>query len=159
MSASVETTMSDDVFRFSLAICDVASAGAGAAALTERVDPFLRRHSLTAAETAAVQTAIEELIVNIGVHGRPGGGEASRHCQGEIRIEAERLVFVLADDAPPFDPRERPKPDLSAPAEQRRIGGLGLHLLFSFFNAMEYARQDGRNISRWILWRGGQKRT
>lgn len=161
MSTIVETVTDNNIFQFRLEIHDAASAGVGAAALTEQIDPFFRRHALSNAETAALQTAIEELLVNIGAYGSTDGGEIReiRHCQGEVRVEHARLVFIINDDAPPFDPRERPKPDLAAPLEKRRIGGLGLHMLFSYFDAMEYAYRNGRNVGRWILQREKQERT
>ena len=60
--------------------------------------------------------------------------EADRHgAPGELEVEAglddDRVVVTLFDRAPTFDPTTVPEPDLSIPPEQRRPGGMGVHLI------------------------------
>lgn len=51
----------------------------------------------------------------------------------------------------PFDPREAPAPDLNSALDERDIGGLGLHLLRTLAEGLDYERRDGANLTRfWI---------
>lgn len=73
-----------------------------------------------------VQLAVDEVATNVMLHGYRGQG-------GSLEIELERvdtdLVVRLRDEAPPFDPRTVPAPDLTLPLTKRPIGGLGIHLV------------------------------
>lgn len=73
-----------------------------------------------------VQLAVDEAATNVMLHGYRGQG-------GSLEIELERadadLVVRLRDEAPPFDPRTVPVPDLTLPLAKRPIGGLGVHLV------------------------------
>jgi len=55
------------------------------------------------------------------------------------------LVIKVEDDGRPFNPLLSPPPDLHRPLEQRRVGGLGLHLVRELTNCIEYDRVDGKN--------------
>lgn len=87
--------------------------------------------------------AVDEAATNTIVHGYHGQ-------PGDIEIEATReqdtLVVRLRDHAFPFDPTLAPPPDLTLPLEMRRFGGLGIHLIRQFTDAMIYrVTSDGSN--------------
>jgi anti-sigma regulatory factor (Ser/Thr protein kinase) len=69
--------------------------------------------------------AVDETTTNSIVHGHDG-----RTGWVEVRVTADgdRLIVVIEDDAPLFDPTTVPEPDLSVPPERRRPGGMGVHL-------------------------------
>ena len=46
----------------------------------------------------------------------------------------------------PFDPLLKPDPDVTLPAEERQIGGLGIYMVKKSMDSMEYERRDGKNI-------------
>jgi serine/threonine-protein kinase RsbW len=47
-------------------------------------------------------------------------------------------VITVEDRARPFDPALAPRADPSAPIEQRRIGGLGWHLVHQVMDEVRY---------------------
>jgi anti-sigma regulatory factor (Ser/Thr protein kinase) len=55
------------------------------------------------------------------------------------------LIADVSDGGAPFDPLAQPAPDIHAPIEERKVGGLGIHLLRTLMDAVEYRRADGRN--------------
>lgn len=55
------------------------------------------------------------------------------------------LTAEIADDGVPFDPRQAPEPDLSGSIEERRVGGLGVHLALTLVDRIDYRRVDGEN--------------
>jgi anti-sigma regulatory factor (Ser/Thr protein kinase) len=87
--------------------------------------------------------AVEEAAANVVVHGyrgQPGDIEV------EVSLEKSVLVIRLRDRAILFDPTSVPPPDLTRPLEERRLGGLGVHLARHFTDSMTYrVTDDGRN--------------
>jgi anti-sigma regulatory factor (Ser/Thr protein kinase) len=55
------------------------------------------------------------------------------------------LVIEVEDDGRPFNPLQVPPPDLERPLAQRKVGGLGLHLVRELTSSIEYDRKDGKN--------------
>jgi len=87
--------------------------------------------------------AVDESATNIIVHGyqgRPGKIEI------QMTLEEDSLVVRLWDQAPLFDPTQIPPPNLALPLEERRFGGLGVHLARHFTDQMTYqVTPDGNN--------------
>ena len=96
--------------------------------------------------TATMQTnmALEEAVVNVMSYAYPKGTE------GDVRIDAyansERLKFVITDSGKAFDPTTYGTVDTSLPAEERSIGGLGIHIMRSYMDSINYERMEGQNI-------------
>lgn len=92
--------------------------------------------------------AIEELATNCIKYGY----EDPRAHRIGLRVEFDdgELRVGVEDDGRPFNPLEQPAPDVTLAAEDRPIGGLGLHLLRRMFDRMEYHREDGLNRVRLV---------
>ena len=74
-----------------------------------------------------VRLATEEVVTNVIDHGYVGmtpGPVAVR-----FRRDPAQVVVTIEDLARPFDPAHAPRAALSAPMDERRIGGLGWHLV------------------------------
>jgi len=85
---------------------------------------------------------VEELFTNM-VKYAPG-----RHPI-RVGLDWERPVLTvqLRDfGVPAFDPTRAPKPDVEAPVSERRAGGLGIHLVRSIADALEYQHRDGDSV-------------
>ena len=87
--------------------------------------------------------AVDEALTNIIVHGY-------ENRDGPIDIQVARLEdgveIILRDRAMPFDPTQVAPPNLSLPLEQRRRGGLGIYLVKTNTDALNYRRtEDGAN--------------
>lgn len=88
--------------------------------------------------------ALEEVLTNVISYAFPQGG---RHeIDVAIAWRDGSLQATVSDDGTAFDPLSRPVPDLHLPVEDRRIGGLGIHLLRRLTDAAEYRREGGRNV-------------
>ena len=55
------------------------------------------------------------------------------------------IIGLDLDDGRAFDPLCAPEADLGVPLEERRVGGLGIHLLRKLASEIRYHREDGRN--------------
>ena len=98
---------------------------------------------VASAEVAKIVLAVDEAVTNVILHGYGGRG-------GPVEIEVSgrpgELVIRLRDHARPFDPTGMPAPDLTGPAEERRPGGLGVHLIRQVMDQLIYRRpEDGGN--------------
>ena len=56
------------------------------------------------------------------------------------------LQFVISDSGAPFDPTARAEVDTTLSAEERGIGGLGIHIVRQIMDSIDYKRVDGRNV-------------
>ena len=98
---------------------------------------------VASAEVAKIVLAVDEAVTNVILHGYGGRG-------GPVEIEVSgrpgELVIRLRDHARPFDPTSMPAPDLTGPAEERRPGGLGVHLIRQVMDQLIYRRpEEGGN--------------
>jgi anti-sigma regulatory factor (Ser/Thr protein kinase) len=90
-----------------------------------------------------VEVIIEELFTNTVVHGY--GGDSSQPVWVSVADENGKLSLTYEDAAPPYDPLAPAAPDLGAPVEGRRVGGLGLPLVKALSESVTYDRHDDRN--------------
>ena len=56
------------------------------------------------------------------------------------------LEINFKDGGVEFDPRTVPEPDVNAPLEERRIGGLGIFICKRFMDRLDYSFVNGCNI-------------
>lgn len=87
--------------------------------------------------------AIEEMFVNVAHYAYPGGTGSVKYS---IEPDGNAVTFRLTDSGIPFDPLSRPDPDTTLPAEQRKIGGLGIFMMKKTMDEVHYGRSDGENI-------------
>ena len=94
-----------------------------------------------------IDVAIDELFSNIAQYAyAPGTGPATVWVETEENPRAVILTFI--DRGTPFDPLAAEDPDITAPAEERSIGGLGVFLVKKTMDDVRYERRDGQNILR-----------
>lgn len=92
-----------------------------------------------------IDVAVEEIFVNIASYAY----EPETGCANiDIRFEREPLqaIITFSDRGIPYDPVAREDPNISAPAEEREVGGLGIYMAKKVMDEMTYAYQNGQNI-------------
>lgn len=115
------------------------------AALQARIEESLRVGGLGDRVRYAVALTVEEIGMNL-----------IRHAHGVAWIEVDvaqvdfghgvgHVLVRVRDDGAPFDPRSAPAAHVAAPLDQRRVGGLGLHLVHQYAEHVHYASAGGEN--------------
>jgi len=110
----------------------------------DAVEHFLHGQEAPAEILYLARLVIEELVSNVIKYGydNPEGHE----IRLDVRIEARTMILELSDGGRPFNPLEAPAPDLQLPAEERPIGGLGIHFVRSLSDSVDYHRIGAKNI-------------
>lgn len=108
------------------------------------VDAECERTGVPEDAAFALRLAAEETFTNIVRHGYAGGAGP---VSAELVRDHRGAVLTLQDQAPPFDPRQAPPPDLDSPAEERPVGGLGWHLVRELVDEIHHRpTPDGGNV-------------
>ena len=61
-------------------------------------------------------------------------------------LDQDLLSIQVADDGVAFNPLLAPEPDLDLAIDQRPVGGLGIHLMRTMMDDLEYKRVNGQNL-------------
>lgn len=92
-----------------------------------------------------IAVAAEEIYVNIAHYAyAPGTGEAT--VRVEIADDPAAASITFVDRGVPFDPLQKPDPDVTLSAEERGIGGLGIYMTKKTMDDVRYEYRDGQNI-------------
>jgi sigma-B regulation protein RsbU (phosphoserine phosphatase) len=112
--------------------------------LADFVDMVCEEVGMDMAIAIQMNLAMEEAVVNVMDYAYPAG------TVGDVTIEAEsddnQLQFTIIDSGTPFDPTAKEEVDTTLSAEERPIGGLGIHLVRQLMDSINYERIDEKNI-------------
>ena len=112
--------------------------------LADFVDMVCEEVGFDPSVSIQMNLAIEEAVVNVMSYAYPVG------TVGNVIIETQAnedcLTFTIIDNGTPFDPTAKSEVDTTLSAEERPIGGLGIHLVRQLMDGINYERIDGKNI-------------
>jgi anti-sigma regulatory factor (Ser/Thr protein kinase) len=114
------------------------------ARLGELAARFGEANRISTDDVLAINLVLDEVVINVVKYAFTDGQEH----QIPVRLAREGNVVTIRvdDDGRPFNPLEAPPPNLDLPIEERPIGGLGIHIVKSTCDGIEYRREGGRNI-------------
>ncbi|MBQ2679705.1 MAG: ATP-binding protein [Firmicutes bacterium] len=121
-------------------------------AITENlyiVQSFIEEHLKSAScplkAKMQIQVAAEEIFVNIASYAyAPEKGKAT--VRVEVSENPVSVVITFMDHGMPYDPLSNEDPDITLPAGEREIGGLGIFLVRKTMDDVTYSYKDGQNI-------------
>jgi len=125
--------------------CILSDGRAGLQGLIDGAETFLAKAGVPDRAAAQTLIALDEVVSNIFMHGvREGEPTVRVH----LKVGEGRISGAIDDDGIAFDPLNAPAPDTTLPAEERPIGGLGLHIVRKTMDHIRYDRDHGRNRLR-----------
>lgn len=117
--------------------------------LAAEIESFLSQRGVDDRTIMQVNLVLEELITNVISYGTPNG--RALNIRLEMHVDATAIEFALLDNGLPFNPLDKPDPDLGADLAGRRVGGLGVYLARQLTDAQTYERrEDSVNVLRLI---------
>ncbi|MCK9244144.1 MAG: ATP-binding protein [Candidatus Neomarinimicrobiota bacterium] len=87
---------------------------------------------------------LEEVLTNIIFYGYDDS--ATHVIELNINLKSEIIEIEIIDDGKPFNPLERPDPNVNKSLDERQIGGLGIFLVKKIMDKAEYFRRENKNI-------------
>jgi len=113
------------------------------ACVAARVEAFCADRKISRCLAGKFNLALDEVLTNIMTHACSGG----RRCEISIRVDYRDgdLAALVCDDGEPFNPLLQSPPDFDAAIEDRPIGGLGIHLLRTLMDSVDYRWTEGHN--------------
>ena len=109
------------------------------------VDQILDSYGCPMKIQMAVCVAIEEVFVNVA-HYAYGEGQGEMNLGIGFDEENCAITFRMTDQGIPFDPLQKPDPDITLSAEEREIGGLGIFIAKKTMDSISYAYENGENV-------------
>lgn len=118
----------------------VSPDAASVKAVAEFLDTTLGAWAIPIKGVSKLQIAADEIYSNIVRY--------SQAKNARVTVEKNRNVVSLRfeDDGKPYDPTTAAEPDITASAEQREIGGLGIFMARKMMDSVEYLYKDGYNV-------------
>jgi anti-sigma regulatory factor (Ser/Thr protein kinase) len=108
------------------------------------LEEYVARASVDMRTAQAAELALDELLNNSISYGFPDDG---RHTISvELETQDDALQIKVVDDGVPFNPFEQTAPDLGGSVEERKLGGVGIHLVSKFMDECGYQRIDEKNV-------------
>ena len=108
------------------------------------IDEVCEANGFDMSATMQINLAIEEAVVNVMNYAYPAGTVGNITI--EVKSNGSEVSFIINDTGTPFDPTAKPEVDITLSAEDRSIGGLGIHLIRQIMDHINYERVNGHNI-------------
>jgi len=107
----------------------------------------LKGHGVPDLQISELVLALDEMCSNLMIH--------SHRCNPEELFEiniilkkGDPIIFEIIDDGNTFDINQFAEPDLGNLVHEKRKGGLGIRLVKSIMDKIEYQKRSGKNVCR-----------
>ena len=115
--------------------------------IREFIRNSLKDQGIPEIDMAAIILALDEMCSNLMIH--------AHHCNPdhllELHIEVPekgKLIFEIIDDGNIFNINQFHSDNIDDLVHEKRKGGLGIRLVKSIMDNIEYMSRDGKNICR-----------
>ena len=113
--------------------------------LTDFIDQQLEALDCPMKPQMQIDVAVDEIFTNISSYAY-GEGSGTATVSVDFDDATRTVTISFEDSGMPFDPLAQEEPDITLPAEQRQIGGLGIFLVKKTMDDMRYQRQGDKNV-------------
>ncbi|MDZ7372929.1 MAG: ATP-binding protein [candidate division KSB1 bacterium] len=119
--------------------------------IREFVSRIARNAGFSEEDVGKIQLAVDEACTNVVKHAYDG--DPRKPIDVAVRLDYDRLTIVVTDEGKGFDPKAVEISDISEYLAELRVGGLGIYLMRSLMDEVEYSIQPGvRNQVRMVKY-------
>ena len=111
--------------------------------MSQEIASWCKMQSLPEEIEYEIDLVLDELVSNVIRHGLKD--DKAHIIEVNLRCDQHDLILEVEDDGMAFNPLDSPTPDINKPIEERRIGGLGIHLVRQIMDTLAYERREGKN--------------
>ena len=119
--------------------------------VAEFLDTTLEAWEIPMKVVSKLQIVADEIYSNIVRYSQANNAKVTAVQNGTV------LSLRFEDDGKPYDPTTAAEPDITASAEEREIGGLGIFIVRNMMDSMDYRYKDGHNVLTLLLATEGSK--
>ena len=119
--------------------------------VAEFLDTTLEAWEIPMKVVSKLQIVADEIYSNIVRYSQAKNAKVIAVQNGTV------LSLRFEDDGKPYDPTTAAEPDITASAEEREIGGLGIFIVRNMMDSMDYKYKDGHNVLTLLLATEGSK--
>ena len=109
-------------------------------------DELLEEHGCPMKAQFSVELTVEEIFVNIASYAYEPGTNGTASISADVDPATMVMTAVFEDSGIFYDPLAKEDPDITVPASQRQIGGLGIFLVKKNMDDVKYEYKDGKNV-------------
>ena len=113
--------------------------------VAEFLDTTLEAWEIPMKVVSKLQIVADEIYSNIVRYSQAKNAKVTAVQNGTV------LSLRFEDDGKPYDPTTAVEPDITASAEEREIGGLGIFIVRNMMDSMDYRYKDGHNVLTLLL--------
>jgi serine/threonine-protein kinase RsbW len=113
--------------------------------ILDLVAGMLEKNHFPRDEATRIAIAVEEIFANIAMYAySPDVGAVK--VISTITPEPLSVSIAFIDRGKPYDPLTNEVPDTTLSLDDRKVGGLGVHIVKKFMDTVTYSRKNGQNI-------------
>jgi sigma-B regulation protein RsbU (phosphoserine phosphatase) len=105
---------------------------------------FSEQYDIPTPVRRKMNVVFDELLNNIITYAYRDEDEHS--IEIKVELSGDRLTVSITDDGIPFNPFGVETPDTKLPLEERKTGGLGIHLVRKVMDKVSYQRRIDKNV-------------
>lgn len=107
-------------------------------------ETFAKDHSLNRKLVSMISISFDELLNNTISYGYTD--EELHEIKVKVEIKTNNLIISISDDGIPFNPFDNSPPNTDLSLEKREVGGLGIHIVKTIMDELDYKRSNDLNI-------------
>ncbi len=118
----------------------------GPSKAVEAFERFGEKNEMETSINLGFQLALDEMLTNVVSYAFDPAAESPSIIL-VVELSPARVTATISDNGRPFNPlSDAGAPELEGGADERPIGGLGIHLTKNFVDSMSYIRKGGQNV-------------
>ncbi len=110
--------------------------------IREFVAKIAERYGFDDEDVSKIELAVDEACANVIKHAY--GKNQRKPIDIIIKVDARKLTVIVSDRGKGFDPRSMKVPDMKEYLSEMRVGGLGLYLMETLMDEVEFDIKPGK---------------